>query len=130
MPMLTWDNNEPGTPLSGCMPLSGAVPAVPLMIKLVSRPGRLRISLAAFSRPAAAFQQLIGPCPTQPLVAMGERGNRSSLVTYLAEAASPQGRFDQALRLTEEAEAPTRPVVRPCPTRDTTCHHVQCVPKS
>jgi len=61
---------------------------------------------------------------------MGERGNRSSLVTYLAEAASAQEHFDQALRLTEEAEALTRPVGRSYPARDTTCHHVQCVPKS
>ena len=37
--------------------------------------------------------------------AMGERGHRASLVTFLAEAVYAQGRFDQALRLTEEAEA-------------------------
>jgi tetratricopeptide (TPR) repeat protein len=36
---------------------------------------------------------------------MGERGHRATLVTLLAEAAYGQGRFDQALRLTEEAEA-------------------------
>jgi tetratricopeptide (TPR) repeat protein len=37
--------------------------------------------------------------------AMGEHGNRATLVTLLAEAVYAQGRFDQALRLTEEAEA-------------------------
>ena len=41
----------------------------------------------------------------EALVAMGERGYRSSTVTYLAEAVSALGEFDQALRLTEEAEA-------------------------
>jgi predicted ATPase/transcriptional regulator with XRE-family HTH domain len=37
--------------------------------------------------------------------AMGEHGNRALLVTFLAEAVYAQGQFDQALRLTEEAEA-------------------------
>jgi tetratricopeptide (TPR) repeat protein len=37
--------------------------------------------------------------------AMGERVIRSRLVTLLAEAAYAQGRFDQALQLTEEGEA-------------------------
>jgi tetratricopeptide (TPR) repeat protein len=41
----------------------------------------------------------------EALVAMGERGYRATLATWLAEAAYVQGRFDQALRLTEEAEA-------------------------
>jgi len=41
----------------------------------------------------------------EALVAMGERGFRSSTATYLAEAVSALGDFDQALRLTEEAEA-------------------------
>jgi predicted ATPase/DNA-binding SARP family transcriptional activator len=40
----------------------------------------------------------------EALVAMGERGHRATLVTWLAEAVYAQGRFDQALRLTEEAE--------------------------
>ncbi len=35
---------------------------------------------------------------------MGERGWRASLATLLAEAVYAQGRLDQALRLTEEAE--------------------------
>jgi tetratricopeptide (TPR) repeat protein len=35
---------------------------------------------------------------------MGEAGFRSSVLTLLAEAAYAQGRFSQALRLTEEAE--------------------------
>jgi tetratricopeptide (TPR) repeat protein len=38
------------------------------------------------------------------LRAMGEAGFRSSVLTLLAEAAYAQGRFSQALRLTEEAE--------------------------
>ncbi len=37
--------------------------------------------------------------------AMGEHGYRTTLVTLLAEAVYAQGQFDQALRLTEEAEA-------------------------
>ena len=37
--------------------------------------------------------------------AMGEHGYRALLVTFLAEAVYAQGEFDQALRLTEEAEA-------------------------
>jgi predicted ATPase/DNA-binding SARP family transcriptional activator len=41
----------------------------------------------------------------EALVAMGERGYRATLVTLLAEAVYAQGQFDQALRLTEEAEA-------------------------
>jgi tetratricopeptide (TPR) repeat protein len=36
---------------------------------------------------------------------MGEHGYRATLVTLLAEAVYAQGHFDQALRLTEEAEA-------------------------
>jgi ATP/maltotriose-dependent transcriptional regulator MalT len=35
---------------------------------------------------------------------MGERGDRASIVTLLAEAVYAQGRFDEALRLTEEGE--------------------------
>ena len=38
---------------------------------------------------------------------MGERGDRAAIVTLLAEAVYAQGRFDEALRLTEEAEALT-----------------------
>jgi predicted ATPase/DNA-binding SARP family transcriptional activator len=37
--------------------------------------------------------------------AMGERGDRATIATLLAEAVYAQGRFDEALRLTEEAEA-------------------------
>jgi predicted ATPase/DNA-binding SARP family transcriptional activator len=37
--------------------------------------------------------------------AMGERGFRATIASLLAEAAYAQGRFDQALRLTDEAEA-------------------------
>ena len=37
--------------------------------------------------------------------AMGEHGYRATLVTLLAEAVYAQARFDEALRLTEEAEA-------------------------
>ena len=36
---------------------------------------------------------------------MGEYGYRATLITLLAEAVYAQGQFDQALRLTEEAEA-------------------------
>jgi hypothetical protein len=36
---------------------------------------------------------------------MGERGDRANIVTLLAEAAYAQGRFGEALRLTEEGEA-------------------------
>jgi len=41
----------------------------------------------------------------EALRARGERGFRATLVTLLAEAVYAQGRFDVALRLTEEAEA-------------------------
>jgi tetratricopeptide (TPR) repeat protein len=41
----------------------------------------------------------------EALCSMGERGHRATLVTWLGEAVYAQGRFDQALRLTEEAEA-------------------------
>jgi len=41
----------------------------------------------------------------EALRAIGERGYRANIVTLLAEAAYAQGRFDEALRLTEEAEA-------------------------
>jgi predicted ATPase len=41
----------------------------------------------------------------EALRAMGERGDRANIVTLLAEAAYAQGRFDEALRLTEEGEA-------------------------
>jgi tetratricopeptide (TPR) repeat protein len=40
----------------------------------------------------------------EALRAMGEAGIRASVLTLLAEAAYAQGRFGQALRLTEEAE--------------------------
>jgi predicted ATPase/DNA-binding SARP family transcriptional activator len=39
------------------------------------------------------------------LRAMGERGQRASIATWLAEAVYTQGRLGEALRLTEEAEA-------------------------
>ena len=41
----------------------------------------------------------------EALRAMGENAIRSSIVTLLAQAAYAQGRFDQALQLTEEGEA-------------------------
>jgi predicted ATPase/DNA-binding SARP family transcriptional activator len=41
----------------------------------------------------------------EALRATGERGHRASLATWLAEAVYAQGRFGEALRLTEEAEA-------------------------
>jgi predicted ATPase/DNA-binding SARP family transcriptional activator len=41
----------------------------------------------------------------EALRAMGERAQRAFIVTLLAEAAYAQGRFGEALRLTEEAEA-------------------------
>jgi predicted ATPase/DNA-binding SARP family transcriptional activator len=41
----------------------------------------------------------------EALRAMGERGHRATLVSWLGEAVYAQGRFDQAWRLTEEAEA-------------------------
>jgi len=53
--------------------------------------------------PAAAEQTLREGY--EVLLAMGERGHRVGIVTLLAEAAYAQGRFDQALRLTEEGEA-------------------------
>jgi ATP/maltotriose-dependent transcriptional regulator MalT len=40
----------------------------------------------------------------EALRAMSERGDRGTVATLLAEAAYVQGHFDQALRLTEEAE--------------------------
>ena len=53
--------------------------------------------------PAAAEQTLREGY--EALRAMGERGYRATIVTLLAEAVYAQGRFDEALRLTEEAEA-------------------------
>jgi len=41
----------------------------------------------------------------EALRAMGERGHRASLATWLAEAVYAQGRLGEALQLTEEAEA-------------------------
>jgi predicted ATPase/DNA-binding SARP family transcriptional activator len=41
----------------------------------------------------------------EALSAIGERGQYASIATWLAEALYAQGRFDEALRLTEEAEA-------------------------
>jgi len=61
-----------------------------------------RIELMA-GDPAAAEQTLREGY--EALRAMGERGDRSNIVTLLAEAAYAQGRFDEALRLTEEGEA-------------------------
>jgi predicted ATPase/DNA-binding SARP family transcriptional activator len=63
-----------------------------------------RVELMA-GDPAAAERELRQG--HEALVAMGERGYRSSLVTYLAEAVCAVGKFDQALRLTEEAGALT-----------------------
>jgi predicted ATPase/DNA-binding SARP family transcriptional activator len=63
-----------------------------------------RVELMA-GDPAAAERELRRG--HEALAAMGERGYRSGLVLYLAEAVSAQGQFDQALRLTEEAEALT-----------------------
>jgi tetratricopeptide (TPR) repeat protein len=64
--------------------------------------GAGRIELMA-GDPAAAEQNLREGY--EALRAVGERGDRANIVTLLAEAAYAQGRFDQALRLTEEAEA-------------------------
>ena len=61
-----------------------------------------RIELMA-GDPAAAEQILREGY--EALRAMGDRGYRSNVATLLAEAVYAQGRFDQALRLTEEAEA-------------------------
>jgi tetratricopeptide (TPR) repeat protein len=52
--------------------------------------------------PAAAEREMTAGFDA--LRAMGERGWRASAATILAEAAYAQGRLDQALRLTEEAE--------------------------
>jgi tetratricopeptide (TPR) repeat protein len=67
--------------------------------------GAGRIELMA-GDPAAAEQALREGY--EALHAMGERGGRANIVTLLAEAAYAQGRFDQALRLTEEGEALAR----------------------
>jgi predicted ATPase len=61
-----------------------------------------RIELVA-GDPAAAEQNLREGY--EALHAMGERGSRANIVTLLAEAAYAQGRFGEALRLTEEGEA-------------------------
>ena len=53
--------------------------------------------------PAAAEQNLRQGY--EALSATGERGHCASIATWLAEAVYAQGRFDEALRLTEEAEA-------------------------
>jgi predicted ATPase len=53
--------------------------------------------------PAAAGQIL--QQGAEALRVMGERAYRATIVTLLAEAAYAQGRFNEALRLTEEAEA-------------------------
>ena len=60
-----------------------------------------RVELIA-GDPAAA-ERALRPA-NEALRAMGEAGFRSSILTLLAEAAYAQGRFNQALRLTEEAE--------------------------
>jgi predicted ATPase/DNA-binding SARP family transcriptional activator len=60
-----------------------------------------RVELIA-GDPAAA-ERALRPA-NEVLRAMGEAGFRSSVLTLLAEAAYAQGRFGQALRLTEEAE--------------------------
>jgi tetratricopeptide (TPR) repeat protein len=64
--------------------------------------GAGRIELMA-GDPAAAEQPLREGY--EALRAIGERGDRGSIVTLLAEAVYAQGRFDEALRLTEEGEA-------------------------
>jgi len=61
-----------------------------------------RVELIA-GDPAAAERNLSEGY--EVLRAMGERGYRATLVTLLAEAVYAQGRFGQAQRLTEEAEA-------------------------
>src|SRR5262249_37942983 len=61
-----------------------------------------RIELLA-GDPAAAEQNLREGY--EALRAMGERGDRANIVTLLAEAVYAQGRFGEALRLTEEGEA-------------------------
>jgi predicted ATPase/DNA-binding SARP family transcriptional activator len=61
-----------------------------------------RVELIA-GDPAAA-ESALRPA-NEALRAMGEAGYRASVVGLLAEAAYAQGRFGQALRLTEEAEA-------------------------
>jgi ATP/maltotriose-dependent transcriptional regulator MalT len=60
-----------------------------------------RVELIA-GDPAAA-ERALRPA-NEALRAMGEAGFRSSVLTLLAEAAYAQGRFGQALRLTEDAE--------------------------
>jgi predicted ATPase/DNA-binding SARP family transcriptional activator len=64
--------------------------------------GAGRVELMA-GDPAAAEQALRGGY--EALREMGERGDRASIVTVLAEAVYAQGRFGEAQRLTEEAEA-------------------------
>ena len=64
--------------------------------------GAGRIELMA-GDPAAAEQALREGYET--LRAVGERGDRAAIVTLLAEAVYAQGRFGEALRLTEEGEA-------------------------
>jgi tetratricopeptide (TPR) repeat protein len=66
------------------------------------RAGAGRIELMA-ADPAVAEQTLREGY--EALHAMGERGDRANIVTLLAEAAYAQGRFGEALRLTEEGEA-------------------------
>ena len=61
-----------------------------------------RVELVA-GDPAAAERNLRGGYGA--FRAMGETGNRATLITLLAEAVYALGRFGQALRLTEEAEA-------------------------
>jgi tetratricopeptide (TPR) repeat protein len=61
-----------------------------------------RIELTA-GNPAAAEQNLREGY--EVLRAMGERGQRANIVTLLAEAVYAQGRFGEALQLTEEGEA-------------------------
>ena len=61
-----------------------------------------RVELIA-GDPAAA-ERALRPA-NETLRAIGEAGFRASVLTLLAEAAYAQGRFGQALRLTEEAEA-------------------------
>jgi hypothetical protein len=65
-----------------------------------------RIELIA-GDPAAAERQLRLGC--EELRAMGERGYLSLAMVYLAEALYAQGRYAEALPLTEEAEALAAP---------------------
>src|SRR5712691_7040638 len=63
---------------SGYMPLSGAASGRPLMISLVSGRGHRQILLATFSRPKAAFLQLMSPfqATCRRSLRLGHRGGQ------------------------------------------------------